>query len=135
MSVTKKKTEQVAELLADQIIHKGEITQDKTQCLIAAINAMYGSLEMFYEDFYQYLDSVSLTEFGQLVDEAVQRKKKSKDNFAAIINSEMFQKIVRNFAKVRTSIAGEANHAAPLSPYGTTIPYKQPSKGKSEKER
>lgn len=135
MGVTKKQTEEVAELLADQIIHKGEVTQDETQCLIAAINAMYGSLEMFYEDFYQYLDSVSLAEFGQLVDQAVQQKKKSRENFAAIINSEMFQKIVRNFSKVRTSIAGEANHAAPILPHGTAIPYKKPSKGKSEKER
>lgn len=134
MVTSKKETEQVAELLAGHIVQAGQTTKDNTQCLIAAINAMYGSLEMFYNNFYQTLNAEGLQAFGQLVDMLVQQKKHEKSNFASILNSDAFKKIVRNFAKVRTSLAGEADHALPISPYAPAIPKPEPSKG-SKKER
>lgn len=135
MGISRKETEQVAELLADHIIQAGQATKDNTQCLIGAINAMYGSLEMFYEQFYQKLNSQTLQEFGQLVDQAVQQKKHAQSNFASIINSDIFKKIIRNFSQVKTSLAGDANHALPISPHGTVIAAKPATKGKPDKER
>lgn len=132
MSASKK--EHVAEALADHIVAstKQQTKNDAMQSLIEAITAVYGSLERFYEDFYQFLDNKTIKEFGALVDEMVNKKKAAKANFASIISSELFKKIVSNFAKVKVGLAGEANHALPISPYSTAIPNKRP-KGKTEK--
>lgn len=134
MAISPRQAEDVAELLADNIIRNGATTKDKAQCLIAAINATYGSLEIFYEQFFQFLDEGMLKDFGRLIDVAIARKQQARGQFSAIICSDLFRKIVSTFAKVNTSIAKDADHAKPISPHPTAVPY-TPANTKQDKER
>ena len=121
----------LVEQLAEAISGQADQNADKTIRLVEAITEVFGSMEAFYEQVYQYLSKEQKAILGKLLDEAVEHKKKRNLNLAAVMNSKAFERIIESFRHAGAGMMTDADHSAPISP----AQYGVPATNKPDKDR